>query len=706
MTMTLSSFLTFCTLARGARLWDSSKDPLASPSGTNHNGEIICGSLEIWKILTKSSSARDLNWERIASVADDFITTKRSEEEALSRELKNLQERITEKEKMEEPELSTREELQQLIEKSLHAFEDSKMTNAESANRTRCGKPCIEEKNEPWWPNAPRGAFKESKIAFKDNADVFFDKNKRLNGTLFLEVCNDLLPTPADDKLGQTSYCGSLCKNFSGVATALSSKRAGEIGGRLSKELVKELLAKQMHLSGVQGAIKGCNLVKENIRGVQREVGELVEQSDEAFEEYTEAEEALADAQAALKTVFNKLDEQLLQLEGVEQALSGNEAEVNKLKSSISEAKENLAGLQEKLRAVSEVLASLEKEVSAAQKALEISVNFKLALDTVMEKMWQFFREAALEPLSDVGLSGSCKAQDYFKHKDDVVETEFRRSVDSLAAYCEEKALDVFKQVDSVDLVSLCKFGEPGNVTSEVLNAVNAKEQMFVHELEQILKGHDRYNSPGLDSTTAEELVAKGERRSFLTVISVYSDTRFFKVYLRKWRKGGEFESLLRALKDLFKKLEEDRNTVEADLEQSQEAISKGNEKLEELVKECMVAKEDLTRSEEEQKRFAEAVEQLQGEGEAKKVDITELLERVRKAMEKNAQLDKGLRGIYEKLKSDLSKRENALLEKMHRVQRLAGDKLASMRQWATDSESSLLAAQETITEGGARALG
>jgi len=525
--------------------------------------ETICGEPEIWRLMTSAATVtgvQNIKWEKIDTLAADYISKQDALVTQLEGELALLETRIQEKKESEQPQVARVGEVQGLIESAVVEF-----GGMDEAQRTKCGKPGIR-------PRGPRRAYEKSEAAFRSAAEQYFTGGIRLDGDAFLGRCEELLP-PGD---GADSYCGPLCQGFKDIAQELSDASAGETAGKTSSDLEKEEAEKREALSKAQQELGQCKHARASIEGFKTQLEGLSKGIKDRFDDLRAAEMALEDATWDLEDLLDDLKEAEQGLAEALQVFEGAEAGVEDAKSSLQALQGEESRLTEKVKDNVQSLEAMKQRLRAAKNADKVVNELKSAVSVTAMKMQLFFDKAVGQPVRDVGLGEYVVFEEYFVKDPSTIQSagSMREAVTSLDAFCKGEAKSAFDAVKSqVDLSPLCAFGEADDINSELGVAVTKRMNLLMEQMKKVQSWLDPYKGQvGMTAEKAQEKVDAGEPKGLREIMAVYSRTEFWK-YLKEWELKGTFLALLDKLKVIVGSLDASVQKLNQDLENLKEQV-------------------------------------------------------------------------------------------------------------------------------------
>jgi len=513
---------------------------------TAQGKQSICGSPEIWNILSVDSTVegvRGIKWSKIVAKADDHISTKKAEMKVLEAEIAGLDESIAAALEQEKAQPTTEDQLKELINAGVAAF-----GNVADAQSSMCGKP-------PMKPRHPRGTYRKSQEAFKGAATAFFTGEFRLAGD-FLSICKSMLvgSQPTDG-----NYCVQLCQIYMDTAQELSDESVGSVGGTTSDELIKKRAAAVEAHSAAENAVAACASSREAFASLKEKIEGLRDTVDKRFYAVQDAEYDLLDARADLGDL-----EELIQGEGAALAdamkvLAEAGINVADAKEALKDARDTEAALETLVKETDESLEKVQQGLSSAKNADKIIEQLKMAVEAIAEKMYLLFDRQALQPVREIGIHEGLNLDEYF-HKDvNSLRSAgvMRDAVGALDGFCKGEAKASFDAVKGmIDLSPLCQIGEPAEIKTGVVKAVDARVATVKETLTRVMSWMDPYK--GQHTVTPEMLKdfqKKGEPIGLRKTVGVYDHSGFFSKYLKEWTVHGDFLARIARLKAVIDEL-------------------------------------------------------------------------------------------------------------------------------------------------------
>jgi len=328
-------------------------------------------------------------------------------------------------------------------------------------------------------------------------------------------------------------------------------------------------------------------------------------------------------------------------------------------------------------------------------------------VSVTMMKMQLFFREAAQEPVRNVGVTEDLDLNDYFPQEPSQLDAahRLRKAVGDMHDLCEVDAKPAFKEAAStVDLSPLCGFGWPLYIGEDLDAAVANRTRIVRRKLESVKSWLDPFKGQAyLTPQKLHQFLVAGEPKGLREIMGVYKRTKFWK-YLKGWKADGKFLKLIAKLKKTVTDLDESVTRMTSNLKALQEELARLIEKRGQAVaglEEASRASDAAVSTKEEMGR---KVHELQEVAEMMRRDIDALAAEVEQAKRKWNAAKQTLLAAHERATSFLEAlpHERLELEEQFVAEGVAAQdraeglecQLAQARVWQHEAAETLKAAR------------
>jgi len=525
----------------------------------------ICGNDDIWDDITSPKSVnaiRGIGWKRIDGIMQGFVSNHKDLVEASETVINNLKKKIAEKEEKESSRPLTQEEIESLVKQAVE--HETSFTSKEAAEATACGKPGLEFNGQRFSPEA----FDNSNIVMTDLARSFFTPSLESDVSTFTTKCEDYLGfkrTGDDVKDDLESYCDELCNELAQTVQAVSN----EIGAgpqedlrKLKKELAKEQTKKE----GLYGKQKQCEDAIKKIDRFHKYIDDLAGDMSSKFKAFKKAEWALFDAEEVWKKLTKNFIEQQNAVDTAMKGLTDLGQAATKANDEMLTADAAMKDSKEKFKVATDEWTALREDMEGLRAAEKYADEVKEKLSLLLLSMDDYAEECVREPVRNIGLYEEADVYDTnfftWEVKTLPAKVDMNSALSAFHDYCENTAKGIFDKVKAkVDLSPLCDLQPQTETLKQIVSTVQARKDKVVEAITDVQSWLNPFK--GTDVTEATEqpdYVAHGEPLGLRRVMSMGLE-QFYSGYLKKWKKYGEFLTLLGglsvAITDLDSKLQQ-----------------------------------------------------------------------------------------------------------------------------------------------------
>lgn len=611
------------------------REDSATLKGLVNEDVTICGNDDIWQDIsspTDAKSIKTINWRKIDGTMKEFIKDHELILDQLESKMQALSEQIEQKKRAAQLRDLTPEEVNQLVEDTVAGAET--FNSLDEARATKCGKPGSTYQGKR--PN--RFGFKNSVTQMEHVAQKWFESNSGAKSKveIFVKACESHLGfvhTGDPEKDDLSSYCDELCAEMASVVQEVSEARPSPMTDvkRLERELYKTQLEKTTQVASKND----CASAMTRIHTFRDYLNELSEEMSTKHVLFQEAEWALEDAKARLM--------------GLMLALQGAQAEATKAADGLTElglleettkqkqiqADGALQQATTNLGQADEELKGLLADMEAVRTAENFADQVKEKLSLMLLKLDSFAEECVREPVRNIGLSEDTHVYEQNFFKQDLSSLPAREDVEaSLTAfheYCEGTAKPVFDLVKKhIDLSEICKLQEKQATMSEITDAVDKRKKSVVDAIVQVQSWLDPFKGTLVTfDNEKSDYVEQGEPLGLRRVVALMTSGSFYPTYLKKWKKHGEFLTLLAGLGQAIEGLNSKISVASENLEKRTKEAQEKQQVLEEAVAAFQDAAEKAGA---EKERLTKVVEDLQRNVDEVKQNLQDLIEKVKEA--------------------------------------------------------------------------
>mmetsp|Transcript_26004 Transcript_26004/g.56756 ORF Transcript_26004/g.56756 Transcript_26004/m.56756 type:complete len:751 (+) Transcript_26004:79-2331(+) len=551
----------------------------------------ICGGSEIRELITQSSAAssvRNLNWNKVMKIADDYIQEETHQIAQLTKDVEMLQSNLHRQLELEKAAPISKDAIVGLITSAVIAgYEDLK-----DAQQTRCSGKSIRRSVQATGKRGRIGTLRQqqaSEAAFATEVEAYFKAHQeRSDAQLFQTVCMELLSTETTD-LAETN-CDEFCLALGAVIQRASDDTAGTKGVQKADQISQQLERKINDLQFAIRAKGDCESAKQQLGAFQKELTKLIGDIENNWQMVLVAQDEFDEADMAFEDLQDELKSQRAVTQDLQAIFAQNSESMMTAKKVFDDVEAKKAALHIELDQTMEKVSIAKKALGKASAAGRALFAVRTAVSNTLVSMVNYFDEAVRVPVSNLGLNLDTQISDYFMMdvpKDSAMVVA--HSVEALSNFCEVVKPSFESVKDHVDLSPMCALGGTIEEISQGIDqAVLSRANLVQMNLETAMSFLNPYQGQkGMTSEKAQERVDAGEPEGLQEVKGVLRRAPFWHLYLKNWELEGTFLPLYNELGAILQDMTNAKEAADA-------AVQATMANLQEMVELAMQAREAL----------------------------------------------------------------------------------------------------------------
>lgn len=536
----------------------------------------ICGGSEVRDELTRGSGVggmRTTNWDKALRVADAYLDDVAIEIPKLTKEVKQLEEKLASAEASEALADKTIEDMTPILTTTIS--KPGTMINVETAKASNCGKDIKKLRDEnreirkqareasidPVYKPVPtRDCFKDTLAVWGDDITAYLVDGARASSDVVLKACNAILGLNEKGIDLSKTYCDELCTQIAGHAAL----NAVEFMGGTVKSLRAELEEKAAKLKELVYEQQECDSAKNALQEFKDQLDGLNAEIDRTFAAHQAANDALLDAEDEMDEMHKKEEDNKVKIDNLVGKLTEKNGIQEGLAGKLKELKDEEPNIKALLAAAVAAFKEATTLIDNAMGALTSFAKLKILVASTVAKMWTVFQDGVLTPLDNLGIEKSVQLHEYFekKYESNKEYGELMENLEGLDKHCASAARPAFLRVEKqplqATLLDMCEYKQAAESGPEFAATVlDIGDKMLVN-LQTAQAWHDPLTGhPELTPEKLKELMAAGEIANLRTIENAFGPSDYFKNYLSRWKAdSGDFLKLLSQLSSMHEQLE------------------------------------------------------------------------------------------------------------------------------------------------------
>jgi len=475
--------------------------------------------------------------------------------------------------------------------------------------------------------------------AFRAVATTKITGHNKLAVTRFKKHCSTTLPG---------KQCGFLCDAFSKIVKDLAKKESAVVlGNDALDDVIAKRKAKNAELVAVMAEKESCIASQAQLEAFRLQLGKLSDSYDDSKSAVRVFSGKLNSQKMRLRWQIKKLAEKKALLEKAKAVFAAASAQVEARQADVAHMEKVLEELGEKLRIQLELIEKLEQRIADIDAATETGRLFKVELSRTLANAVDYNTEAFHEPLRLLGVTPGRNIAQEFDAAEVAAAPAMKDTVRAVEEYCgSERASSALTsplialEGTTKELNFICVGQDWNNMITEAQDVAKKDAKSIVDILlgEQsavVADGHTDTDS----SLRLRE--ASGEPKGLRHATAIYGgQSTFVSSYLNPgWTVGlndGEVGEVGKMLM-LYQKLGEAAELVNKNWEEAKKGAKdlqdqiaenlKELEKLQELLRQAIAAKEIAENKMNEAQQVVDENEKMkkviEGEVETASDDLT-----------------------------------------------------------------------------------
>mmetsp|Transcript_65692 Transcript_65692/g.147607 ORF Transcript_65692/g.147607 Transcript_65692/m.147607 type:complete len:687 (-) Transcript_65692:249-2309(-) len=609
----------------------------------------ICGGPTIPNLIgpkSDHSSVRSVNWEKVVTIADEYLAEESNRIRQLTSEVQVLQDKIEHQKHVESVVLMSEDAIINLIKPAVN----SGYGEFKHAQESRCSDQAIRsiDASGRRIRVGTYAQMQESKAAFETGAGSYFEANQvKVDAASFQHTCMELLNP---EKIDQSkTQCDEFCLMLGTIVQDASDHSAHTSGLNTVEDLSRQFEEKSAELKFAIDRESDCQRAKANLEAFKTELTSLSDEIASNWHSVQVAQDEFDEADMVFEDLQSDLAKQDESTKHFQALFAKNDEATMAAAAALQEVETKKQAVHSQLEHTLEEFVKAQQALSKASAADRAVNELTMAVSDTILDMLVYFDEAVRAPMLNLGFHIDMKVSDYFEKDMRSLDSakDVVKSLEALSDVCENAAKPSFEELrDKVDLSPMCALGGTIEEISQGIDqAVLSRANLVQMNLETAMSFLNPYQGQkGMTSEKAQERVYAGELQGLPEVKSVFKTAPFWQ-YLQNWQLEGTFLPLYTKLGDALNELATAKAQVES-------AVEETFSNLQALVDQSMEARSILEH----------AVEALEASWELK-ADAEEALELLLQESEDQKELLSNLREAsanamksYEQAKINLEK--------------------------------------------------
>jgi len=527
----------------------------------------LCGSADIYNLLTLQANKRVTLWDKIFKIADqevDDLQRLLDETEAQLNAAKAEYKKLTEEGK---PQMSVADFVP-MITKALHeanfAVGGSEADAVNNAIKSKCGKLVGRRLSRAGVTNMDGNAYDNSLTKFEALVtERMSAKDVRMGADEVWAACEDMTLVPM-----VFDFCEEMCTKMGQAALRISDAAVGQTAGGLDKvqKKVDELTALYKGYLERQTKCSDATNVLKNFRDSLLPLEQAI---DETFEAWRKAQNNIQAAEIVLDQLMADLEkskELTAQWKKKADTSAKNVADAQK---ALDDLIKSELFIKLKWKVAKRKLADAQEKMAKTDDALKAAEAIKMKITGIIEDAIMLYDWFVHEPLRNlqIDIDGTVDEVFYGYLEDETnAKTTLTQSLQALTSYCEKEAGPTFAKIQSVDLSPLCQIPD----AQSIFTVFEQRKTSVKGDFDYCLSFKKNFFSGAVESTN--ELSAP---LNLNQVTDAFPTPTFSSTYLPQWETDGKFLAAIKKLRETIAELEDQSAGISSSIAALSESLKK-----------------------------------------------------------------------------------------------------------------------------------